>query len=180
MEVVPGQPFSKVEYLIFDLADGDIRAHLDAQHAFDLAFALRTLHHVAVGLDQLHKADMRTRISSPQTSSFTRNRGCRRSVTWGGLGQRYPSPSRQLRDRRRLSIRSPRILYGVSTGGYTEKEVRLRSLPSWKHDRVLLHPRYHEWPSVQANDHEQSSNSLDGVLRHLPPLSAGRVRPGPN
>lgn len=29
----PAQPFSRVEYLIFDLADGDIRAHLDAQQA---------------------------------------------------------------------------------------------------------------------------------------------------
>ena len=53
-----GNPYSKVEYLIFDLADGDIRAHLDAQQKFDVAFALRTLHNVSVGLEQLHRADM--------------------------------------------------------------------------------------------------------------------------
>jgi hypothetical protein len=50
-----GNPFSKVEYLIFELAKGDIRSHLDAQQRFDLAFVLRTLHHVAVGLEQLHR-----------------------------------------------------------------------------------------------------------------------------
>jgi len=51
-------PAGKVEYLIFDLADSDIRIHLDAQSKFDLAFALRALHNVAVGLEQLHKGEM--------------------------------------------------------------------------------------------------------------------------
>jgi serine/threonine protein kinase len=56
--VVPGQDHTKVSYLIFDLADGDIRRHLAAQDRFDLVFVLRTAHNVAVGLDQLHRADM--------------------------------------------------------------------------------------------------------------------------
>jgi serine/threonine protein kinase len=56
LQADPTQPFSKVEYLIFELADGDIRAHLDAQQNFDIAFALRTLHNVATGLEQLHRA----------------------------------------------------------------------------------------------------------------------------
>lgn len=56
--VVPGQGFTKVFYLIFELADGDIRRHLAVQESLDLAFVLRTLHHVAVGLDQLHRADI--------------------------------------------------------------------------------------------------------------------------
>ena len=56
--VIPNQYHTKVSYLIFDLADGDIRRHLAEQESFDLAFALRTLHNVAAGLDQLHRADM--------------------------------------------------------------------------------------------------------------------------
>lgn len=43
-----------VEYLIFELAEGDIRKRMDANARFDLAFALRSLHHVASGLRQLH------------------------------------------------------------------------------------------------------------------------------
>jgi serine/threonine protein kinase len=58
IQAEPTQPFSRVEYLIFELADGDIRAHLDAQKHFDVAFALRTLHHVATGLEQLHRAQI--------------------------------------------------------------------------------------------------------------------------
>jgi serine/threonine protein kinase len=44
-----------VPYLLFEKADGDVRAHLHAAAAFDTAWALRTLHQVAVGLSQLHK-----------------------------------------------------------------------------------------------------------------------------
>jgi eukaryotic-like serine/threonine-protein kinase len=54
----PTQLISRVEYLIFELADSDVRAHLDAQAWFDTAFALRALHNVATGLEQLHRADM--------------------------------------------------------------------------------------------------------------------------
>lgn len=54
----PLEPYSKVSYLIFEMADGDIRSHLDAAETFDAAFLLRTLHHVAVGLNQLHRVNV--------------------------------------------------------------------------------------------------------------------------
>jgi eukaryotic-like serine/threonine-protein kinase len=54
----PGNPFGKVEYLIFELADSDIRYHLDSRPDFDTAFMLRILHNVATGLQQLHIAEM--------------------------------------------------------------------------------------------------------------------------
>jgi len=44
-----------VSYLIFELADGDVRNALDAHRAaVDYAWAFRTLHHAATGLVQLH------------------------------------------------------------------------------------------------------------------------------
>src|ERR1700686_1041465 len=46
--------FGAVQYLIFELANRDVRAHLDIASSFDLAWSLRSLHHVAVGLMQLH------------------------------------------------------------------------------------------------------------------------------
>lgn len=54
----PENPFQKVEYLIFELADEDIRSHLDTQETLDLVFLLKTLHQVATGLAQLHRAEM--------------------------------------------------------------------------------------------------------------------------
>ncbi|NUP55822.1 MAG: protein kinase [Gemmatimonadaceae bacterium] len=47
-------PAGVVQYLIFELADGDIRKHLKIAAAFDLAWALRSLHQVAIGITQLH------------------------------------------------------------------------------------------------------------------------------
>lgn len=44
-----------VQYLIFELADRDVRAHVHRLIGdFDIAWALRTAHHVAAGLRQLH------------------------------------------------------------------------------------------------------------------------------
>lgn len=46
---------SKVYYIIFELADGDIRSILNAMQSFDIAWCFRSLHNIAVGLQQLHQ-----------------------------------------------------------------------------------------------------------------------------
>ena len=43
-----------VQYIIFELAEGDIRSQSVRADRLDLAWALRSLHHIAVGLHQLH------------------------------------------------------------------------------------------------------------------------------
>jgi serine/threonine protein kinase len=44
-----------VQYLIFEFADGgDIRKYLDLSRRFDTAWILRSIHHIATGLRQLH------------------------------------------------------------------------------------------------------------------------------
>ena len=50
----PQSPTSVVQYLVFELAEGDVRKHLDTITAFDEAGALRALHHACTGLFQLH------------------------------------------------------------------------------------------------------------------------------
>lgn len=47
-----------VQYLIFEKADGDSRNFINTSKAFDIAWALRSLHHVAIGLRQMHSNDM--------------------------------------------------------------------------------------------------------------------------
>jgi len=48
-------PFTKVEYLVFELADGgDVRKKMESFKKFDEAWVLRSLHQVAVGMNQLH------------------------------------------------------------------------------------------------------------------------------
>jgi serine/threonine protein kinase len=53
-DVDSSDPLGKVQYIIFELADGDIRRHLNTAEQLDVAFALRALHNVAVGLQQIH------------------------------------------------------------------------------------------------------------------------------
>jgi len=57
---VPGLPegIGRVYYLIFDLADGDIRYVKDTFKKLNIAFVFRSLHNTAVGLEQLHKIEI--------------------------------------------------------------------------------------------------------------------------
>jgi serine/threonine protein kinase len=43
-----------VQYIIFELADGDVRRQVEISQRFDTAWCLRSLHHISVGLHQLH------------------------------------------------------------------------------------------------------------------------------
>jgi len=47
-------PLNNVMYIIFELAEGDIRGQVEKWRQFDLAWVLRSMHHSAVGLQQLH------------------------------------------------------------------------------------------------------------------------------
>lgn len=51
-------PYSRVPYIVFEMADADIRTHDRFSKRFDVAWASRVLHHAAVGLSQLHKSDI--------------------------------------------------------------------------------------------------------------------------
>lgn len=51
-----GPLLSEVPYLIFELADGDIRAFQARLSAFDVAWVFRVMKHVFQGLEQLHAA----------------------------------------------------------------------------------------------------------------------------
>jgi eukaryotic-like serine/threonine-protein kinase len=50
----PANPIGTVQYLIFELADGDIRKHIRLSGDLELGWTLRCLHNLAVGLNQLH------------------------------------------------------------------------------------------------------------------------------
>ncbi len=49
----PNRPL-EIPYLMFDLAESDVRRYLSISHAIDVAWVLRSIHHMSVGLKQLH------------------------------------------------------------------------------------------------------------------------------
>ena len=58
VQVDDTNPFSRVPYIIFELAESDVRTHERFAVRFETAWASRTLHHVAVGLQQLHGSEI--------------------------------------------------------------------------------------------------------------------------
>jgi serine/threonine protein kinase len=48
----------KVDYIILEAADCDVRSFLSASAKIDLAWKLRALHHIATGIHQLHSANI--------------------------------------------------------------------------------------------------------------------------
>jgi serine/threonine protein kinase len=56
---VPGvPPPATVLYIIFELADGDVRTQMSVAEHFQLSWVLRALHQIAVGLAQLHSINV--------------------------------------------------------------------------------------------------------------------------
>lgn len=53
-----GSPISAVEYIIFELAEGDIRSFIEFGRNLDNAWALRTTHQAAAALRQLHAVEV--------------------------------------------------------------------------------------------------------------------------
>lgn len=51
-------PPATVQYIIFELADGDVRTQMARADELDIAWALRSLHQIAVGLKQLHSINV--------------------------------------------------------------------------------------------------------------------------
>ena len=53
-----GDPSSVVQYLIFELADRDIRSFVDWGQTFETAWALRIMHQATAALQQLHSVEI--------------------------------------------------------------------------------------------------------------------------
>lgn len=57
-ENISGYIINNVNYLIFEKADDDVRNHINFSNNIDLAWKLRSLHNIAVGIKQLHGIDI--------------------------------------------------------------------------------------------------------------------------
>lgn len=110
---VPGDPLGRVECLIFERAEGDIRAHLDAAAAFDIAFAFRTLHNVAVGLEQLHRTGIAHQDLKPSNVLvFTEQGGAKVSDFGRAWSKDHPAPHDRMTVAGDRGYAPPELLYG--------------------------------------------------------------------
>jgi serine/threonine protein kinase len=120
--LIPADLKGHVSYIIFELAEGDIRKHLDKIAAAELPWRLRALHQVAVGLQQLHSADIAHQDLKPSNVLV------------------FTDKSTKIADLGRASSRSlPSPFDGLIFPGdhrYAPPEALYRYvLPDWKHRR---------------------------------------------
>lgn len=112
-EVVQGFAISVVPYLIFDVADGgDVRSQLSFAKNLEASWKLRSLHSVAVGLQQLHAIDVSHQDLKPSNVLLFNDES-----KIGDLGRStclsIPSPLRDTAFAGEWSYAPPEILYGV-------------------------------------------------------------------
>lgn len=84
-QIDPSDPATTVFYLIFDLADGDIRSAHDVTLQLDLGRIFRALHDIAVGIRQLHAASLTHQDLKP--SNVLTYKEQREKVRLGDLGR---------------------------------------------------------------------------------------------
>lgn len=84
--------YSTVHYLIFELADGDIRDAFEKIDKVDILWRLRSLHHVAIGLSQLHGINIAHQDIKP-SNVLVLNDGSKIGDLGRSEDQAQPSPN---------------------------------------------------------------------------------------
>jgi serine/threonine protein kinase len=108
-------PIAPVNFIVFEVAQGDVREHLDGLAAFDEAWALRVLHNIASGLNQLHGADIFHQDLKPSNVLMFPQ-----ATKLGDLGRAQggalPSPHSDIHGPGDLYYSPPECWYGFTQG----------------------------------------------------------------
>ncbi len=86
---LPASPLP-ICYIIFELAIGDARKQVAKLSAFNLAWTLRTLHHISVGLQQLHTHGIAHQDLKPSNVLFFEAFGAKISDLGCAVTERQP------------------------------------------------------------------------------------------
>jgi len=126
-EEVLGFTIPVVPYLIFDMADGDVRKLIKFNNELDYAWKLKSLHDIAVGVRQLHNIDISHQDIKPSNILlFGENSKI------GDLGRAVAkimdAPHKKLPFSGDFTYAPPEILYGYYEPDWTK---RVRSIDSY-------------------------------------------------
>ncbi|MHB9063331.1 MAG: protein kinase domain-containing protein [Pirellulaceae bacterium] len=105
--------FTKVEYLIFELAQHDVRAHLDLQDGLDVVFLMKTLHNVATGISQLHRASIAHQDLKPSNVLIYKGVGSKICDLGRAWDRNQPAPHDALGVAGDCTYAPPEFMYGA-------------------------------------------------------------------
>ena len=108
----PGDPSSVVQYLIFELAEGDIRSFVGFNQAFDNAWILRTMHQASAALHQLHYAQIAHQDVKPSNVLIFENRSAKLADLGRAFDRQLTSPHDALICAGDITYAPPELLYG--------------------------------------------------------------------
>lgn len=126
-EMVVGYTIPIVPYLIFDMADGDVRKLINFNNELDNAWKLKSLHDIAVGIRQLHSIEISHQDIKPSNILvFDENSKI------GDLGRAVSKvlegPYSELAFSGDITYAPPEILYGYFEQDWTK---RARAIDSY-------------------------------------------------
>ena len=118
-----GDPSSVVQYLIFELANGDIRSFVDFGQAFDNAWAIRTMHQASAALRQLHYAQIAHQDLKPSNVLIFEKSSSKLADLGRAFDRNSMSPFDEYDCAGDLTYSPPELLYG-----YTHEDWKIRRL----------------------------------------------------
>lgn len=120
-ELVLGYTISIVPYLIFDLADGDVRKKLDFSQKLDFAWRLKSLHDIAIGLKQLHAVEVTHQDLKPSNVLVFKSKESKIGDLGRSICRDIEGPYNRMSFTGDNSYAPPEIMYG-----YYEKDWKKR------------------------------------------------------
>jgi serine/threonine protein kinase len=110
-----------VQYIIFELGAGDIRHHIKFAGDLDLAWTLRCLHHVAVGLHQLHGQGIAHQDLKPSNVMVFKGTGSKVADLGRAAAKGQSPPYEDLEVPGDPSYAPPELLYGLCSPDWNQR-----------------------------------------------------------
>ena len=144
-----GQLSDLVEYLIFELAAGDLRSFVKADTMLQSAWTLRTLHQAAAALMQLHSSGIAHQDVKPSNVLvFDELQSTDTNSKLADLGRASEARTRlslrRFHLRRRSNLCAARNSLSPPLGRLGPTQARLRPILARQHRCVLLHGRLYD------------------------------------
>lgn len=116
--------FSVVEFIIFELAEGDVRKFLDFSEAMDIVGRLQILHHVATGLKQLHSVGVSHQDLKPSNVLLFQNQSISKIADLGrSIDKTIIAPHEDCDIAGAPSYAPPEIIYGYYPPEWKERRL---------------------------------------------------------